>query len=117
MTIQTPEYDRASRRGGKSAKKRQKICHPPTNAIDSVKTLQAELDEGIEFLRPHYPEATDMELRARAESLRPRRYAGGRWPDFTVARDEAAIAQEEAGTTEDPLLPDAPAADAPAAHT
>ena len=63
--------------------KRNKAAAPKSaNVIDSLTTMHAELDEGVELLRPHYPEATDRELRARAESLRPRRYADGRWPDL-----------------------------------
>lgn len=63
--------------------KRNKAAAPKSaNAIDSLAMMLAELDEGIGLLRPHYPEATDGELRARAMGLFRPRYAEGRWPDL-----------------------------------
>lgn len=63
-------------------------------------TLKAELDECIELLRPHYSDATDEELHARAEWMRPKRYAAGRWPTAeeieAKAKEEARVAAEEA---------------------
>lgn len=79
-------------------RKRNKVAPPKSaNAVDSLATLLAEVDEGIELLRPHYPDAADGELRTRAVGLLPRRWADGQWPDL------AAIAQEKASTKEGPL--------------
>jgi hypothetical protein len=68
-----------------------------------IRTLDAELDEGAALLRPHLPEASDDELRRRAECMRPRRYETGRWPPETelaeMARFWRADAEEEAAVT------------------
>jgi hypothetical protein len=43
--------------------------------------MRAEIEECVALLRPHYPEASDKELRRRAECMRSRRYELGKWPD------------------------------------
>jgi hypothetical protein len=75
---------------------RSKVAAPRAGRIDSFATLLAELAEGVELLRPHYPEASDEELRARAAGLLGRRYAEGRWPDLGPLPDARA-----AGTDSD----------------
>jgi hypothetical protein len=45
---------------------------------DILETLKAEIEEGIEILRPHYP--IDADLRTIAEYWRPQFYQRGRWP-------------------------------------
>jgi hypothetical protein len=47
---------------------------------DVLETMNAEIDECVELLRPHYPAATDEELHNRAEAMRAMRYQCGQWP-------------------------------------
>ena len=47
-------------------------------------------------LRPHLPEATDVELYQRALSMRARRYETGRWPTETELAELVEKAQWEA---------------------
>jgi hypothetical protein len=48
-----------------------------------LSSLNAEIEECVARLRPHLPEATDVELYQRALSMRARRYETGRWPTET----------------------------------
>jgi hypothetical protein len=51
--------------------------HDATNCLESMK---AEIAEGIEIIRPIWPEDSEGDLRSRAELLRGERYLKGRWP-------------------------------------
>ncbi len=64
-------------------KPNKKVATPRgENVVDSLAVLLAEVDEGIELLRPHHPDAADEELRSRAVGLLRRRWAEGQWPDL-----------------------------------
>jgi hypothetical protein len=59
---------------------KKKATAPKSSTTDILETMRAELAEGVEILRPLYPEEKDKELRRRAQDLRGWRYEQGRWP-------------------------------------
>jgi hypothetical protein len=66
------------------------VDYPRTNILE---TLQAELDECVALLRPHYPNEDDNALRERAVRLRPERYEKGRWPSAEEIEADKAKAE------------------------
>jgi hypothetical protein len=63
--------------------------------IDSFQTILDEIAEAVELQRPYFPDDDEDTLRARAEALRPERYAAGRWPDFAEVAKAEAIKEEQ----------------------
>jgi hypothetical protein len=64
--------------------------------IDSLKSLNAELDEYAALLRSHFPDESDEQLRARAISWHSKRCKDGRWPSSQeIENAAAAIASAE----------------------
>ena len=67
------------------------VNHPNRSTRDILETMEAELDECVALLRPHYPEEKNEQLRNRATGMRQERYARGRWPsDNEIAEMKAA---------------------------
>lgn len=83
-------------------KRNKKAGETRTNTIDFLRVMQAELDEGVQLLRPHYPEASNSELCSRAASLlRWQRYAQGRWPTAEEIEAEKAEVPEKGATADE----------------
>jgi hypothetical protein len=66
--------------------------------MTGLEIMAAEINECVDLLRPHYPNATDEELHNRAETMRAERYKKGRWPsgeeiEKTKAKEEKAAAE------------------------
>jgi hypothetical protein len=83
---------------------RRRSRKPPAvaDATDLLKTLEAEIDEGAELLRPFYPDAGGDELRDRALSLLRNRYARGHWPTAEEIEAKKAEEAEKEGKAEKP---------------
>jgi len=64
--------------------------------MSNIDLMEAELDEGVEILRPYYPDADDEHLRSRAAHWRHFRYEKGRWPtdQEIIAEIIATLARE-----------------------
>ena len=77
-------------------RKLRKKLSPADNAIDSLETMKAELDEGVERLRRHYPDHNEQELLDRALYWRSQRYQHGREPTDQEINAEKAKAAAEA---------------------
>jgi hypothetical protein len=60
--------------------------------IDSFETMKAELDEGGELLRQHYPDDDERQLLNHAMFWRRWRYQHSRWPSDQEIIEEKAKA-------------------------
>jgi hypothetical protein len=58
--------------------------------IDTLKSLNAELDECAALLRPHYPDENDEQLRTHAMGWHRQRCKDGRWPSSKEIEDYKA---------------------------
>jgi hypothetical protein len=53
---------------------------PTRDTTNCLESLMGEIAEGVEIVRPIWPEDSEDDLHSRAESLRGERYLKGRWP-------------------------------------
>lgn len=74
--------------------------------MSSIQIIEAEIEEGVAMLRSSFPDATDEELRRRAEYRRPFRYQLGHWPSeeelaalIKKMRQDGMYVREEAAET------------------
>ena len=76
--------------------KQQQRHGVPVRSMSNIDLMEAELDEGVEILRPYYPDADDEHLRSRAAHWRHFRYEKGRWPtdQEIIAEIIATLARE-----------------------
>lgn len=82
--------------------KKQKKAAPqpsPATGVSLLENLRAEIAEGVELLKPHYPEAGEAELQDQAQGMLGKRYATGRWP---TADELAAKAAAERAAADKP---------------
>jgi hypothetical protein len=63
-----------------------------SRAVDGLQAMLDEIAEGVELLRPHYPEADERELGFRAQWLKNEKHRSGSWP---AAEELAARAASE----------------------
>jgi hypothetical protein len=63
-----------------------------SRAVNGLQATMDEIAEGVELLRPHYPEADERELNFRAQTLKSEKHRRGSWP---TAEDLAARAASE----------------------
>jgi hypothetical protein len=63
-----------------------------SRAVDGLQAMIEEIAEGVELLRPHYPEADERELGFRAQALKDEKHRRGNWP---AAEEIAARAASE----------------------
>jgi hypothetical protein len=73
--------------------KTRRVEPTPLNTYN-LETMAAEIDECVELLRPHYPDADEEALRNHARCLRSERYERGHWP--SAKEIAAAKAVEDA---------------------
>jgi hypothetical protein len=68
---------------------KKKVFQDTCNLLENLK---AEIIEGADLLRLHYPDASDDELHNRAQTMLSERYRRGRWPTVAeIAEQKARI--------------------------
>jgi hypothetical protein len=72
--------------------------------IDSLKSLNAELDECVALLRPYYVGENDKQLRARAMCWHSKRCKDGRWPSSQEFEAQKAAAEKLAAAVISPSI-------------
>jgi hypothetical protein len=65
-----------------------------SRAVDSLQAMMEEIAEGVELLRPHYPEADERELDFRAQTLKGEKHRRGSWPSAEEIAARAASERE-----------------------
>jgi hypothetical protein len=65
-----------------------------SRAVDGLQAMMEEIAEGVELLRPHYPEADERELGFRAQTLKNEKHRRGSWPDAEELAARAASERE-----------------------
>jgi hypothetical protein len=74
----------------------RKVLPPTATGVDVLETIKAEMIEGGELLRPHYPDDDEEQLSERVMSLLRDKYARGRWPtDEEIKIMKAQDTQEQ----------------------
>jgi hypothetical protein len=61
---------------------------------DILETMKAEIEEGIEVLRPYYSGCKEATLRTLAEYWRPHYYLKGHWPTVEKIEEKPRLAEE-----------------------
>jgi hypothetical protein len=65
-----------------------------SRAVDGLQAMIDEIAEGVELVRPHYPEADERELKFRAQTLRNEKHRRGSWPGAEELAARAASERE-----------------------
>jgi hypothetical protein len=65
-----------------------------SRAVDGLQATMEEIAEGVELLRPHYPEADEKELDFRAQTLKAEKHRRGSWASAEELAARAASERE-----------------------
>jgi hypothetical protein len=65
-----------------------------SRAVDGLQATLDEMAEGVELLRPHYPEADERELGFRAQTLKAEKHRRGSWASAEEIAARAASERE-----------------------
>jgi hypothetical protein len=65
-----------------------------SRAVDGLQAMLDEIAEGVELLRPHYPDVDERELSFRAQTLKNEKHRCGSWPSAEELAARAASERE-----------------------
>jgi len=65
-----------------------------SRAVDGLQSMIEEISEGVELLRPHYPDADERELNFRSQTLKNEKHRRGTWPSAEELAARAASERE-----------------------